>query len=455
MIDPIGIRSMPLRQADIFFFLAILFLSSWHLDDGPNDNTMSRAATVASLVDHGTLEITPIHEVTGDKALIDGKYFSEKAPLPTFLVLPFHWIEVRSGLVHEGEFGTLTPGLLRLGGFICGSIPFALICTIFWRDRRRAGLTDAWALATLPLFGSFLFVYSGSFYNHLLGSLFILLAARSMVDRKYLVAGLWSGCAFLSEAALLIIPAAWMLQLLFDRWKEIHKPILGLLPSVILMCAFNYSVTGDPIVFPNAFHVNFSILNDDYGFGHWQPETFAGLLITDHRGLLFYMPVLLMALWFIPKRVALKDLLRDPFVLPAILLIAAFLTHATWWGGWAYGPRYLMAAAALLAYSTLMHHKFTRPERWIFFLLCSFGIICAFAAKATVWYSLPSQILHPLFEEIWPRIVRGEFTSMQWPVLLGLQPGVATLLFISIFSVFMYLISRIDRERISANTHRA
>lgn len=436
---------MSLRKAGIVFFLAILFLCSWHLDDGPNDNTMSRAATVASLVDRGTLEITPIHEVTGDKALIDGRYFSEKAPLPTFLVLPFHWIAVITGLVEEGEFGSLTTGLLRLGGFICGSIPFALICTIFWRDRRRTGAGDAWAVATLPLFGSFLFVYAGSFYNHLLGSLFILLAARSMLDRKYLVAGLWAGCAFLSEAALLIIPAVWIVQLLLDRWKAIPKLILGLFPSMILMSVFNYTVTGDPIVFPNAFHVNFSVLNNDYGFGQWQPEAFAGLLITDHRGLLFYMPVLVMALWIIPKRIALKDLLRDPFVLPAILLIAAFLTHATWWGGWAYGPRYLMAAAVLLAYSTLIHHEFSRRERWIFFLLCSFGIICAFAAKVTIWYSLPSEVLHPFTDVIWPRIVRGEFTSMQWPVWLGVSSVVASLLFVLTFGAVILLVSRLDQ----------
>ena len=75
---------MSIRSHTVLFFLLVLFLASWHLDAGHNDNTMSRAASVASLVDRGTLEITPIQSVTGDKCLVDGRYYSDKAPLPTF-----------------------------------------------------------------------------------------------------------------------------------------------------------------------------------------------------------------------------------------------------------------------------------------------------------------------------------------------------------------------------------
>lgn len=109
------------RARMLVFFGATLFLCSWHLDGGHNDNTMSRALAVAALVGHGTLEITEHHDLTGDKALIDGHYYSDKAPLPVFIVAPFWWLGRVIGAVKPGELGYFNDGLLRLGGFLCGS----------------------------------------------------------------------------------------------------------------------------------------------------------------------------------------------------------------------------------------------------------------------------------------------------------------------------------------------
>ena len=66
---------MLMRKSAVLFFLVTLFLCSWRLNAGHNDNTMSRAACAASLVDRGTLEITPIHYGTGDKCLVNGRWF--------------------------------------------------------------------------------------------------------------------------------------------------------------------------------------------------------------------------------------------------------------------------------------------------------------------------------------------------------------------------------------------
>jgi hypothetical protein len=58
---------MPSPKHKVIFFLIALFLCSWHLDGGHNDNTMSRALAVAALVGHGTLEITEHHELTATR----------------------------------------------------------------------------------------------------------------------------------------------------------------------------------------------------------------------------------------------------------------------------------------------------------------------------------------------------------------------------------------------------
>lgn len=440
---------MRMRRPSILFFLVALFLCSWHLDQGHNDNTMSRAACVASLVDRGTLEITPIQDVTGDKCLVKGRYYSDKAPLPTFVVLPFHWLMVKLGLVTASERGTLTDGLLRLGGFLCGSIPLAVLITLAWMDlrSRRPLPVNAALLAALPLFGSFLFVYSGSFYNHLPGALFTVLAARAMLRVQHLRVGLWSGAAFLCESSLMLFPIVWVMQLLLEkRWRPIGLLLLGLLPGLLGMALHNLAVTGEAITFPNAYAVNYGAMHHQYGFGTWQPKAFIGMLISDYRGLLFYMPFLIIGLWTLLWNMSRRTFLRDPFVLPALLLIAAFLTHATWWGGWTYGPRYLIASAALLCFAIGQRIADRPLERWATLVLSSFGLLCAMAAKMTISYSLPTEVPHPLLTEVLPRALKGEWTTGQWPVLLGLSPTVATLLFLPIFALGLFLLVSIDRS---------
>ena len=441
---------MPTRAQSFVFLLITLFLCSWHLDSYHNDNTMARAATVASVVDRGTIEITPVHEVTGDKSLVDGRYYSDKAPLPTFLVLPFHWLSVQLGLVVPGEHGTLTDGLLQLGGFLCGAVPFALLVLLAWQQLKARNTRlpmNAALLAALPFFGSFLFVYAGSFYNHIIGALFSVLAARRMVNKHYVMAGLWGGAAFLSDPALLLFTGVWGLQLVVRRnWKGALLVGVGLIPAVLGSMVHNLAVTGQAFVFPNAFAVNYGAMHQQYGFGTWQPEAFLHLLISDYRGLFFYMPFLLLGLWVLPRTMTGKDLLNDPYVLPAVLLIGLFLTHATWWGGWTYGPRYLTGSAALLTFAILQRIGTHRVERIATPVLMGFGLLCAFSAKVTVLYDMPTGVMHPFNELVIPKLMAGVFSPMQWPVWFGLSATSATLLYICIFVLGTFALLRVDRN---------
>ncbi|MFN6115556.1 MAG: hypothetical protein ACK46C_06710, partial [Flavobacteriales bacterium] len=96
---------MPQCLRPLVFFLLALLLCSWHLDSGHNANTLSRAAMVAALVEHGTLQIDAYHTLTEDKALVKGHYYSEKAPLPALLVAPFWWAAYHLHLITPGEHG--------------------------------------------------------------------------------------------------------------------------------------------------------------------------------------------------------------------------------------------------------------------------------------------------------------------------------------------------------------
>lgn len=450
---------MPSRTQTLLFFLVTFFLASWHLDIGHNDNTMSRALTVASLVDRGSQEITPLQQLTGDKCLVDGRYYSDKAPLPTFIVLPFHWLAVRLGVIVPGAHGTLTDGLLRLGGLLCGSLPFALLIVLAWQDLRRRGgplPMSAALLAALPFFGSFLFVYSGSFYNHLPEALFAVLAARALVRNKPFPAGLWAGAAFLCGSAMLLPAVLWGLQLLLRKqWGPVRSYAFGILPALVITGVYNVTITGAPFVFPNAYAVNYAIMHQRYGFGTWQPAAFPGLLFSDYRGLFLSMPFLLLGWAILPFRTTWKSLLTDPFILPAVLLIGAFLTHATWNGGWAYGPRYIMSAAALLTFAILYRidgRAWVRPTTIV---LCAFGMLCAIAAVSTIGYSFPTELAHPLTGLLWPELKAGHWTSGQWAVALGLSPGVASAAFLPLLALGLHLLTRIDRRVAKEERERA
>jgi len=73
----------------VFFFVNLL-LASFFLDAWLTPNSTSRGLPVLTLYEEGTLRIDTYSKFTVDKALVNGHYYSDKAPLSTFLVYPFY-----------------------------------------------------------------------------------------------------------------------------------------------------------------------------------------------------------------------------------------------------------------------------------------------------------------------------------------------------------------------------
>lgn len=427
--------SLPVRPLP--FLLLMLLLCSWHLDRGPNDNTMSRAAMVAALVEHRSLCIDPYHTHTQDKSLIDGRHYSDKAPLPALLVTPVYAAVVAAGLVSPGPDGLLTPQLLMLGGLLCGSLPLALIITLCWmRLRRQATVLSPALLATLPVLGSFLFVYSGSFNAHLLGALFALLALMAVEDERPLPAGLWTGCAVLCEYPLAVLAVWWALRPLWGdgpwpaRLRSSLRFIAGGLPAVALLLLYNTILTGSPFSIGYEHEAHYTFMHDSYGLALPSLSALWGLTFSGYRGLFVYMPVLLVGLsaWALSVRRD-RSWRYDP-VLPALLaLLLVIASYRMWWGGWALGPRHLSAAAVLLAWRWM---PLVAEHRWLrgpVALTGAFGLLVAVAAKCTVWYSFPTEVQRPLRDRLWPALREGAWTDMQVPVSFGLSPAGSSVLF--------------------------
>ncbi|HRH37977.1 MAG TPA: hypothetical protein PK760_06515 [Flavobacteriales bacterium] len=430
----------------LVFFLLVLGLCSWHLDPSINDNTVSRAAMVAAIVEHGSLCIDPYHELTHDKALVDGHYYSEKAPLPALLVVPFWYAFHKLGWIEPKDHGLLTIGLLRLGGFICGSLPLALIITItWWRLRNtRLPLPRAW-LAIVPFIGSFLFVYCGSFHGHLVAALFLLVAWLARKRDHALLSGLFASAAVLSEYSLFFFPLVWLLQDIAQRkWKLLGSMVFGGLPGFLLLGVMNLMVTGKPWVLPYAnVAEHIDTTGGTFGLGATSIPALFNLLFSSYRGLFFFAPVTVLCAfvalrWM--KRTGWRAALMHPLVLPSIALTLTIAGHIMWWGGWAFGPRHLTSIAVLLMAAALPR----MPDRpWADGALVYLGIaglVIGVVTKCTTWYALPSDEVHPFTHMVLPNLFSRSFTMSQWPVSAGFSPIMGTVLFgIAFLWVMRYL----------------
>ncbi|MEO8591000.1 MAG: hypothetical protein ABI432_16600 [Flavobacteriales bacterium] len=436
----------------LIFFLVNLFLCSWHLHDGRNDNCISRAAMVAAVAQNGNLSIDPWHELTGDLSLIDGHYYSDKAPLPALMMVPAWWFLVHTGLVTPIADGAVPYSLLRLSGFLCGSLPLAIIITLLWlRVRRIAGAVPASLLAALPLFGSFLFVFSGSFFGHLLGALFLLGSWIAVERERAFVAGGLAAAAVLCEYPLFVFPVIWLLRYgLLRQWKNALWMCVGALPFVIVLLVYNAALTGSMFSIGYDHLVNFE--SEGYGLGLPKPEAILGLTFSDYRGVFFYMPVLLVAIVALVLNKDEKQLWRDPILVPVVIDFLLIAGHAMWWGGWTYGPRHLTALAVLLVWRSWPALAAARWARWPFVVTAAFGLLCAFAAKSTCWFSLPSQSRHPMISDVFEFLGWRAFTEMQLPVYLGFSPALSIALFLLTFAFAMRSLVKLDRNAPPAAT---
>lgn len=445
MREPTIPRPSP-RAARWLFLGVLLALCAWHVETARNDGTVSRVLAVRALAERGSLEITPWHAHTGDKALRDGRYYSDKAPLPTFAVAALWKGLLLLGLQPSDD--PADPRILLIGGFLFGSVPMALLLLLAYREARRAGAPDALLLGLLPLLGSFLFVFSGTFFNHLPAALFAVLAACALRDGRAGRTGLFAGLAVACDAALLFGAAAWLAIVLARQRPALGAFALGLVPGAAATMANNAAVGGSPFTFPSAYAVNYGVMREGYGFGHWVPEAFLGLTISPYRGLLFYAPALIGVLalaWARRRALRRPAAWLDPFVLPALLIALPFFTHATWWGGWSYGPRYLTAVPALLLMRALpglaRSPAIARGTLW----LSAFGLLCAVAARLTTGYALPTGTRDPLVELVWPLTRAKAFHGAGWPLLAGFSPAMGAALFCCALLAAYFALRRLER----------
>jgi hypothetical protein len=434
------------RSYLILFFFVNLLLAAWWLDSWNNANTTSRALPIVAWYEQGNLQIDKYHELTLDKALINEHYYTDKAPLPTFLVLPVFGLIKELGWVKEQNGSLYGPEVYIVGSFVVASLVFALLVLLtFLAIRNIKSSVSPVFLATMPFYASFVFVYSGTFYAHLLSSVFILAGYLFIRQQKYLPAGLMAGAAFLSEYTLALFFPVWALQIWYNE-RSFFKGFLfglGTMPAIIFIAVYNYTFTGSPLEMLYKYHT-FEFLHTNYGFALPTFKSIWGLTFSHYRGLFFYAPFLLMVFFFVVKSFRSKVLFRHYLFYISIIFFLFIAAYDVWWGGWCYGPRLLFPVAVLLIYEGIRLVANKKVSPIIFWTITGFGLAGAFMAKITILYSIPTEAANPFPDVIVANIIKGNFNPNNIvSMLTGVAPFWGNILWLATFAGGMVILQRV------------
>ncbi|HRG59702.1 MAG TPA: hypothetical protein PK323_12150 [Bacteroidia bacterium] len=386
-----------IQQNKLFLLFTILFCA-WYIDIWENSNACSRVLPIATYFENGNFILDKYKDKTIDISIIDGHYYMDKAPLPSMLTLPIYGILKTLGIVHSENGNFYGKSIYITGAIVCGIIPFLLMLLYIAKNLIQKNREDLILMAFITFFSSYIFVFSGTFFAHVLAAAFILIAYINYENKKYFFSGLLCGLAFLTEYTTVWVIFSWIIIELFKHKsiKNIWLMTLGFSPAVLFICSYNYYFTGNPFTMLYLFVADNFVVAEKSTYGLSFPKLTAlfGLIFSENRGLLFYAPALLYGLYNLFTNVSssqifdVKKYFLHPVFLPFVLTVLFIASHASWDGGWTYGPRHLMSVSSLLIYTIIQCHTFG-TNKFVFWFICGYGLICTFLAKLTVMYSIP------------------------------------------------------------------
>jgi MFS family permease len=342
---------MRVSAAALLFVSLFVPFAYFNHSDGWNQG--ARLAELHAIVVQRTLSIDKYHEITGDKALIGGHYYSEKAPAIVVMALPAftatavaQWmagIDPDSPEAWRVSNWTATAGSVGLLAALGGVAFFSLL--------RHRMSSFAALVATYALFlGSIGWPYATALFAHgaTIGLLAIALWAVFSPEsaRRDYLAGLAAGFAVAAEYPAVIPCAGIAIYLAYANPARTWRYGLALIPAALLILGNNYLITGSAFSIGYGSNPAFPEIkaSNSFGFNLPDPEALGHLVWGEYRGLFFWSPALLMA---VPGLAVLFR--EDRRAASMITIVFAFMmlqvaSFYGWFGGNAVGPRYLAPA---------------------------------------------------------------------------------------------------------------
>jgi hypothetical protein len=340
-------------------------------------NSLSRFAMMRSMTEQGSFKIDTYQKWTHDWAQTpDGHFYSNKAPGPMFLGLPFFFLieqvtkfDKKEVFSSEGyRLRPVGPSIQMVISLLTQVIPFLLLVILIIRWLENHGVSyQARQFAVLALlFGNTVAGLMNSFFGHGLAAIFLLLTLWSLCEKRYFWLGLSFGLALLCDygSAFLLIPLLFLLLWQNKRDFKWALPFVvgGLIPG-LFWGWYHISAFGSPFIiaakYQNPMWQDVKVEGQNiWGIFHFNLpiNIFKELLVGTKRGLLFTQPwilIYLLGMAIIPKRFFNKTSIFSLSGL--ILLLMMNVSFGGWHGGWTFGPRYLSIIFLCMAVSTAFH----------------------------------------------------------------------------------------------------
>jgi hypothetical protein len=357
-------------------------------------NPLSRFALLRAMaVDH-SFHIDRYLSWTVDWARTpDGHHYSNKAPGPSFLALPFEALD------HRDERPP-APWLRNLISILLQAVPFSLLTLVIGAELQKRGRSlEAQNFAAVAiLLGNTAAVFMGVFFGHALSACLLLSAILCCIQERWFWTGMALGWLILSDygAGVLLVPAGISMAM---GARGIGKALLGAALPAALWIVYHTICFGSPWTLPMAFQNPAVAIEGTFSIA--PPADVAGELLWGRkRGLLFTQPWLPL-LWLICVARAYRneDEVPRPLLVFSLLgLPLLFWVNAGfsgWHGGESAGPRYMSVVFPL--YGWLAGHYYDRINKgWRILLLGGLGI-----AVLLRWLIQTKDVLPPMRSGLW------------------------------------------------------
>ena len=439
------------RQSTVVLGIALLVSYAYFYQAG-GWNQNARFALVRAILERHTLQIDAYQAHTGDKALWQGHYYSDKAPGTSLLALgPVEVARGISRLAHvdpEGYAGiawtSYVAAVVTSGLFTVVAALLVMRLTLQWGFSRGAALFAATAYGI----ASPAWCYATLFMEHGLTAGCLMLAYAAAVDldrsaaptlqvsrsaepdkpdprmRRYAwTLGGWAGLTVLSELQA-AVPASFivMLALAAARDRGVRDAAAttlrivagGLLAGSVLL-VYNVLAFGSPL------HIGYAVADSPLGqlhtgfFGITHPAWWRlrEILIGSYRGLLPLSPLIAVTPIGLVMLARTPARRRSAFVAAAV---AAFYllfnaSYYYWEGGWAYAPRQMMPALPFLAIG--LAPLWDAWKRWGRVVLSAgwlWGVALTLIAVSTTPQPPAPDLQAPVRELLWPAFKDGDLS---------------------------------------------
>lgn len=351
------------RPEAALFILTLGVYVYFYQAGGWNQN--SRFDLVRAIVERHTLTIDAYHENTGDKALVRGHYYSDKAPGVSLLALPVHLLAhaLRPDLRETDRFQAAssyacTVWAVGLPSALAVLALYRLLVSLAVPRLAAASIAVAYALGTLA------FPYSTLLYGHQTSAALVFIAftvlararaAGSVPIRPSLLgAGVLLGCAIVVEytAVLAVLVILGYAVAVVRPWHGILWLAAGLLGASSILLVYHTLAFGSPLALAYSFSIQQPRHRGVFmGLGTPSGRAVYYLLVHEYRGLFYGSPWLLLAVpgalaWWRGTRFRAEALACATLPLLYLTLNASL---SDWHGGWGMGPRHLVPALPFLA----------------------------------------------------------------------------------------------------------